>query len=117
MNDQIGSRFLDEIPPHLAPRHDASGWDSHQFPTFFANWLQEKRANPTASVMTFGTAQHVAEKKEKTHSFQEKQSVRHTKFGLGIIKHLEHKDDATTYATVHFKAGIKKIKADFLQPA
>ena len=40
MNDQIGSRFLDEIPSALAPRHDVSGWDTHQLVSFlfFVVW-------------------------------------------------------------------------------
>ena len=39
MNDQTSSRFLDEIPEHLAHRSDASGWDTLQSSSFFSQWL------------------------------------------------------------------------------
>ncbi len=123
MNDQTSSRFLDEIPVQFAHRTDASSWDMLQSTMFFSQWLngQIKKRSP---VITFGTARaiHPQDSTEKTVitstlSFKERQSVRHPKFGLGIIKSLEQKDSTTLYADVQFKTGLKKIKADFLKPA
>ncbi len=51
MNDQISSRFLDEIPDRMAPSFDGTSWNITQAKAFFADWLNTKIP---ASVMTFG---------------------------------------------------------------
>lgn len=123
MNDQTSSRFLDEIPEHLAARSDASGWDTTQMTSFFSRWFNTTSLpKQQSNIFTFGPAtkqisDEKSDKKTQKSLFKERQSVSHVKFGLGIIKNLEQKDDATLYATVQFKTGLKKIKADFLKPA
>jgi DNA helicase-2/ATP-dependent DNA helicase PcrA len=123
MNDQTSSRFLDEIPEHLAHRTDASGWDTLQSSSFFSQWLSAEMPEKRSPIITFGAAKTINTQQsserpaESSIAWREKQSVRHPKFGIGIIKSLERKDSTTIYADVQFKTGLKKIKADFLKPA
>jgi len=52
MNDQIPSRFLQDIPKKLAPEFDGASWNIIQAKAFFADWLNTKVPN---KVMTFGS--------------------------------------------------------------
>lgn len=140
MNDQIPSRFLDEIPSKLAAAHDGSSWNITQAKAFFADWLNTKIPN---TVMTFG-ASHVSPKQSSTktvfkstsvktyavkksaqshatptptksaHGWKTNQPVAHKSFGVGIIKNIEMRGDENIFLTVHFKSGTKKIDQKFV---
>ena len=117
MNDQRPSRFLYEIPEHLIQRSDASHWETPHFTTFFSEWFYIKKPKQ-AEVLTFGPAQKIIHPatSSQPRAWRERQTVKHAKFGIGIIKTIEQKAN-TTYVSVQFKKGVKKIKADFLQSA
>ncbi len=72
MNDQIPSRFIQEIPKKLAPEFDGASWNITQAKAFFADWFNTKV--PT-TVLTFGTSQPARETSRTTA----KSSVKKTK--------------------------------------
>jgi hypothetical protein len=72
MNDQIPSRFIQEIPKKLAPEFDGASWNITQAKAFFADWLNTKV--PT-TVLTFGASQPARETSRTTA----KSSVKKTK--------------------------------------
>ena len=122
MVDQISSRFLDEIPHHLAVHEDGSYWKNTQQYTFFADWLGVKEKASTT--FTFGTAQkNTAPEKIASKTFAQKrgsiwkknQPIKHATYGVGLIQKVEKRGDHM-YVTVKFKAGVKKIVSRFLQP-
>jgi len=136
-NDQLRSRFLDEIPAKLAPVQDCSHMNSYQMKIFFAEWLGTGSA-PARTIQTFGTArQSISAKalatartatvsaaksapkkiapKAQSSIFKKHQTVRHEKFGIGIVQEVEQRDAATTFVQVRFKDGVKKIASSFLK--
>lgn len=140
MNDQISSRFLDEIPSKLATAFDGTAWNITQAKAFFADWLNAKGASP---IMTFGNS-YVAPKtvqkpklaitpktyapSKKTqaaspvsipithaaHGWKTNQPVTHKSFGVGIIKNIETRGEEQIFLTVQFKSGTKKIDQKFV---
>ena len=56
MNDQVPSRFIQEIPQKLASAFEGSSWNVTQAKTFFVDWLKAKNPN---TVLTFGVSQSV----------------------------------------------------------
>lgn len=128
MTDQRPSRFLSEIPENLAPKQDISSLSSIDLTTFFTTWFGTSVQQRTPHVFTFGPAKVHQEKlrtdeqpskpsagENKQSTFKKFQSVRHEKFGIGIVQDVEQKDEDTWYVKAKFKSGTKKIKADFLQ--
>lgn len=122
MTTQISSRFLDEIPTHLVPRHDCSYATTAQLQPFFAHWFEDQ--TPTKkTIQTFGApkkaagkiapAQAIETTSKKSGSFRAQQSVRHATYGIGTIQSIEKRGDVQV-ASVQFKAGIKKIAVQFL---
>ncbi|MEX0940043.1 MAG: UvrD-helicase domain-containing protein [Candidatus Babeliales bacterium] len=121
MTDQLPSRFLDEVPNHLAPTIDTSHWNNIQIQAFFSDWLGNKTSS---SVLTFNTlTQNLTEKIKKSSSskslksatfWQKNQTVKHIKFGVGIIKKVEEQGKDKVFITALFKSGIKKIDSSFL---
>jgi DNA helicase-2/ATP-dependent DNA helicase PcrA len=63
MNDQIPSRFIQEIPKKLAPEFDGASWNITQAKAFFADWFNTKV--PT-TVLTFGASQPARETSRAT---------------------------------------------------
>ncbi len=123
MTDQVCSRFLNEIPDHLAQRVDCSYWNESNFNEFFSQWLFNTTTIHPSSLVTFGSAHKKerstitrtsAHRTDKEVSWKPYQSVKHATFGVGIIKTIEQRNDETVL-TVHFKTGLKKIKAAFVQ--
>jgi DNA helicase II / ATP-dependent DNA helicase PcrA len=114
--DQVTSRFLTEIPEKLLKSLDVSEMYSSQVESYFNKWLGNK-----SSVLTFQDfAKNLKPKlKAKTNkpttNWKKNQPVIHKKFGTGIIKKIEKKDEAQFYITALFKCGEKKILSNFLQ--
>jgi DNA helicase-2/ATP-dependent DNA helicase PcrA len=142
MVDQSPSPFLSEIPSHLIPQEDCSYWTLAQFKQFFAGWLMSASAKACAdkqseiyipsyaspaqalenssSKATAGTPTTMKTKIEfhdnsKKTVWRKNQPVKHTKYGVGTIQEIEEKTSGETHITVRFKAGVKKIVAQFLQ--
>jgi len=123
MTDQIPSDFLKEIPNNLALEHDGSRTNELQQQQYFAQWLNINVPSPTAhTVMTFGAARKatprrsgpIQPKRKTSTRLRKNQPVKHNKFGVGIIQKIEQRGTEKTFVTVKFKAGIKKIDAQFL---
>lgn len=123
MNDQRPSRFLREIPAHLQHVQDISHWRADQLATFFNEWLGNTRAQATVSPVytaitapSFKAATTQTEQKNSSlaTSWKKNQPVKHTTFGIGIIKEIEVKGTDTVYLTISFKTGTKKISASFV---
>jgi DNA helicase-2/ATP-dependent DNA helicase PcrA len=122
MNDQKPSRFINEIPSHLAPTYDIAYWNEAQLHAFFSEWIG---ASTTSHILTFGSAistppiapekKPFVQQSQSSLSWKENQSIKHKTFGIGIIKAIEHRGKDTYFITAEFKSGIKKIKSDFIE--
>ncbi len=121
MNDQRGSRFLDNVPAHLVPHQDCSYWQQAQFSSFFNNWLGVIKPTQSSVVHTFGPALPSAPAAQAPISrqlpFKTNQPVKHARFGIGIVQQVEQKINDSVTVTVKFKTGTKKIAAHFLEAA
>ncbi len=119
MEEKLSSRFLDEIPKQLAQVQDARSWGDLDLHRFCQSWFGLAPAAPqlTAPVQTYGPAHRPpAPRTKPTRSgLRKHQTVKHTKFGLGIVQKIEKRAGGKTVATVRFGAQIKKIDASFLQ--
>lgn len=136
MTVQKASRFLEEIPSDLIQQEEAKHWSKSQFTTFFTQWVsQTPRTTPYVSKPVRPMIQQYASMPKGNYNnsinptivttpkssdqafgkFKRLQSVRHPKFGLGIIQLIEPKGDKT-FITVHFTSyGKKKIESSFLE--
>ena len=131
MVDQLPSRFVDELPTNIVSFDNCSYWKAPKLKTYFSDWLGVKIENPF-SVFTFGGAKTSGKKakpsyKKSTKKFiaarkapsrsgwRKNQTVKHEKFGMGLVKSVEEKSSKKTYLTVQFKSGTKKIDAKFVQ--
>ena len=123
MSAQNFSRFLDEIPTQLAQHHDASSWSTMDAQRYYAQWLGIQ-STPNSNVLTFSGASSQKQSIEHTKTmsnsakaaptWKRNQPVIHATFGTGIIQSIEPKD-GTTYLTIAFKGGSKKIDAKFVK--
>jgi DNA helicase-2/ATP-dependent DNA helicase PcrA len=128
MEEQISSRFIDEIPRNYCRFDQAGSWQMYEVKNYFSQWL--KINQPVSDVMVFNT--YPIKKKESEFSFEQParfasqpeseaksklfkkhQTVKHTKFGLGIVQSIEHKTEKTL-VTARFKDGLKTIDGSFL---
>lgn len=135
MTVQRPSRFLQEIPADLLQREEAKHWSKSQLSTFFTQWnnqslrkttssISSKRDNPfnpplkTTVRPNFNTINNptivTTNTVDNLQGFKRLQSVKHPKFGLGIIQLIESSGNKT-FITVHFSQyGKKKIESSFL---
>jgi len=134
INDQVVSRFLTEIPENLIYNLDISENKDLKTIDQFCQWLGIK--NTDSNTLTFGdfskkiTPAQKIPKTQKTNSenfksfnnskfsnnmWQKNQLVKHNKFGTGIIKNVEKKDEKDFYLTISFKIGEKKILSNFVE--
>lgn len=114
-NDQLPSRFLAEIFDKLALRFQASQWPENQIRTFFAQWFGTSYQSKSP-IITFNAATQT--KNDSTGElarFKINKTVNHPKFGTGIIKRIEKKDNQKIYITALFQSGEKTIESSFLQ--
>ena len=159
MEDQIPSRFLQELPHEHCKFEQADRWQYYELDAYLSQWLGVTQGNPEVFVFSkpSQTTTHseavikvsttpkkldllspvksalkprksVTNKSEKVSKlpashpstgvlssgkFRKHQSVKHETFGLGVIQALEEKR-GKTIAHVHFKDGLKKIDASYL---
>jgi DNA helicase-2/ATP-dependent DNA helicase PcrA len=118
MNDQRPSRFVVEIPTHMARVQDCSYWSPAQIQDHFNAWFNNKALQPT--VVEKPEAFTVKRPELKTGGeistssrWKKNQPVSHAKFGLGIIHDVESKSNGT-YLHIKFKTGLKKIESQFV---
>lgn len=121
INEQIESRFLDEIPKRLVKKINATDMTQIEIKSFFKSWL----GGDEKSLFTFKdfkqnlktTIQQkkaVPNKISNQSLWQKNQVVLHKVFGPGIIKKVEKKSEHEYYITATFKAGDKKVMSNFL---
>jgi len=129
MTEQQRSRFLDDIPSKTIPRHDSFFWRNHDTITFFSQWfglttigtikqpapLQVKSTSSASLKHRVTATQQVSAESPSSGvtDWRINQPVKHTQFGIGIIKKIEQRSHQT-FVEVAFKTGTKKISADFL---
>lgn len=118
LQDQIVSRFLHEIPSKLLQTDDCSNWKSYQIQPYFSEWLEQKQQS-TATVQPLkkipqqsATLPHA----QMVSTFKMNQPVQHATYGVGIVTQIEHSSDQSSFITVRFKTGSKKIMSSFLKP-
>jgi len=136
MTVQRPSRFLEEVPTHLIQQEEAKHWSKSQFTTFFTQWvdqtatpqaisttilkkpmIQQYASVPKTNFNSINTPNIITPKpsEQSVGKFKRLQSVKHPKFGLGIIQLIEPKGDKI-FVTVHFTShGKKKIESSFLE--
>lgn len=128
-NSTIPSRFLDELSREHIKEEQCSFWKSTRFEDYFKQWFSILETSSRNNVLTFG--QHLqssfenkigypqkttnTQKKEEYEGFKPMQPVKHQKYGLGIVQNQEYRSDGSLSVTVHFKDGVKKILARFLE--
>ncbi len=132
MEEQISSRFIDEIPRSYCKFDYAGNWQMYEVKNYFSEWL---KINETSSnVLTFSTYPHKKRDSEtmmyhknetstisqsqslpekKSLGFKKHQTVKHPKFGLGIVQSIEQKTEKTLISA-RFKDGLKIIDSSFL---
>ncbi|MFC1894819.1 ATP-dependent helicase [Candidatus Dependentiae bacterium] len=128
INDQVVSRFLEEIPTKLITKINISQMHDIQVKSHFNNWIgkQQNASNlftfkdfaPKTSFSEFKPTKFVTPKKPFLNStpWKKNQPVKHKKFGIGIIKKIEKKVGNEYYITASFKCGEKKLLSSFLSP-
>lgn len=100
--EYIPKTYISEKTKTSSSQHKAR----HQAVT---NKTAIKKKNSTGA--TTVSATHVL-----SAGFKKHQTVKHKIFGVGIIKEIEQKQ-TKTFITAHFKAGLKKVEASFLEKA
>lgn len=143
MNDQLPSRFLEEIPHQLALRDDACQWRTYEIQSYITQWLTGTTNNshlaqsitPTTKasktdfnwdVPAFIQKNSAPAQPEPTQSSAQKrtvqqriwkkyQPVRHQTLGIGVVQEFEKKSNKKTYLTIKFSSGIKKIDSQFIE--
>lgn len=119
MEEVAPSRFLEEIPQDHCLFDNAEHWQPTQISSYFSQWLGYATHNP--ELVTFSS--FIPTKKvettfenqtPKTKRFAKHQTIKHPTFGIGIVQHIEEKQDKTII-TAQFKSGVKKIDAQYLQ--
>lgn len=128
MNTQNQSRFLKEVPDRLLVCHDIGNLQPYMIKQWLAQWLGINEQRPETPVLTFGNYKQRTEvvtpatslETTKTtvsvgkNAWRINQPVSHATFGTGIITQVEERN-GSTYTTVRFKMGTKKILSSFLQ--
>lgn len=144
MNNQMPTRFLKEIPEHLFITHDIGNLQPYMIKQWFAQWLEIDNHQYNEPVLTFGSStskpistssgsKSSSNKSISTENSSNKRShdtqssaataqnrwrtnqpVAHTTFGIGTVTDIEERN-GSTFVTVKFKTGTKKILSSFLQ--
>jgi DNA helicase II / ATP-dependent DNA helicase PcrA len=147
MNEQLPSRFLDEVPEQLVKKHECFGWTRGNFSSQFANWLggmpsndftveplqteqpwqapQTGRKKPKSPQAVQRSAprqiQHSIPRPKRVASTKTgwaiRQQVTHAVFGQGDITHIDERADGSARLTIAFAIGIKVIDEKFIRKA
>lgn len=128
LQQQICSRFIQELPKKQMTELNIAAWDHQQYVTYFAEWLTGKvpqksdivtfsqRRSPLETVKQRTSIANVP-KKIANILWYKHQPVIHQKYGRGIIELIEKADDQKIYLTIRFPTSSKKILADFIKAA
>lgn len=126
-NEQLRSRFIDEMPQKLIPIQDCSHSTEYQAKLYLSDWLG---VTTHKQVQTFGPSRQTTPPKKapvkptkgytvKTAPaspcpFKKYQTVKHSTFGIGIVQSIDNRADGAVFVEVRFAQNIKKIAASFL---
>lgn len=138
-HEQVRSRFIEEMPAELTPVQDCSYVLPHQTIQMFQGWflgtsLQQVKPQgqeiaekpwPSTAKRQAGVSTRVAQEEKPivatkriqpvtSSGFKKYQTVRHCKFGLGIIQSIEDRENDAAVAQVKFSDCTKKIAVSFL---
>ena len=117
-NEQLRSRFIDEMPKELTPTQDCSYTALYQSSAMFKEWLGGEGIMPAPEKRVHLEQRPALQVKKiksvTTCPFKKYQTVQHCKFGLGIIQSIETREGDTAIAHVKFSDCIKKISVAFL---
>lgn len=117
VTDQLPSRFIKELPTTHVAHHDATLWRTPMLKTCISQWLNISHI--TSSVVTAvqqkQDEQQIKQPVSQQATFRVHQPVKHTQFGIGVIKQIEERN-TQTIITAQFRSGVKKIVSDFLIP-
>lgn len=135
-NDQLRSRFIDEMPAQLIPIQDCSYISEYQATLFFSDWLGvatkksiqtfgslHKKITPTMPVRAKPAERRILKastpsiKKTITSTpcpFKKYQTVKHSTFGIGVVQSIDDRGDGAVFVEVRFADSTKKISASFL---
>jgi len=129
MEMQAPSRFLSEVPQALLHEEDCSTWRLSDAQNYFTRWLGSKNVTPSVLVKAAQPTQkpksganakktslgQPAEELAQSTKWKKNRTVTHPTFGAGVINSVEQRSDGGTTVTVQFKAGQKKIDAQYLK--
>jgi len=111
LTPQMSSRFIKELPSAQVAMHDATKWRMPMLNNCLAQWLG--CTTPHTAPQDFVTPPTI--KPTAAAKFRVAQSVKHARFGIGIVKEIEERS-TQTIVTTQFRTGTKKIVSDFLTP-
>lgn len=129
LSDQHPSRFLDELDHSHTQITSCNFWDAYQFENYFNCWLSGETHKPLFDINSITTPEYVNKNSQNrndidtkiqkndnpnvSNSWKKFQTVKHAKFGIGIIEQVEQKKDKT-FLSIRFKDGIKKLDSSFI---
>lgn len=119
MMDQRPSRFIDELDANFIQQDKSNYWDIEQTQEYFNNWLEGKNSKITFDISDLPKPSYLKENKktikQKSNSsnWRQYQTVKHSKFGVGVIQQIEEKSDKI-FLTIRFSSGIKKLDSSFI---
>jgi DNA helicase II / ATP-dependent DNA helicase PcrA len=122
--DQKVSQFAKEIPEQFITWNDGTYWNPAYLVHYFSEWVLPGHPTTPSVSLVNGNAKknnlhpipsaNVKAVQSHTAVWKKNQPVAHTTFGTGIIQEIEMRNNGTTYLTVQFKRGTKKIDASFI---
>jgi DNA helicase-2/ATP-dependent DNA helicase PcrA len=118
MTDQRRSRFVDEFDESLVSYADSTYWRKEDMHAYLASWL--KYSSPGINTDTPDKKRVFQKdasspKPTKKTGLKKLQPVTHAIFGTGIIQKVEKKNNGSTFVTVRFRAGTKKLDSRFIK--
>lgn len=114
--EQTISRFFNELDHQYITTHDLSRANIYDIEEYFQDWLSAKQYKSIGFEEKIISKKPVEESKIEHTSIGWKnyQAVIHNVFGVGIIQKVEKRNEST-FLTIKFKVGLKKLDASFIK--
>jgi DNA helicase-2/ATP-dependent DNA helicase PcrA len=111
VTDQMRSRFLDDMSSQIRTEIDSTKSTQSQVAATIKLWLLGKLHESVKSTSKDrDSAKVAADDRENWRKFQ---LVSHASYGVGTIQRVELTEEST-YLTISFKSGVRKIAAQFV---
>lgn len=124
MSYQEPSRFFEEMPPAPFIEQDISFWRPMQINDYLRQFITNKIQQPVQRIVTAIKAPVAPSSSalppqpvQSKSGWKQQDIVHHEVFGQGTVQIIDEKSDGTTYLTIRFRSGIKKISSQFVQRA